>query len=457
MEITSSLVLTLQFNGERESQTSADTTSEPEPRSDVGLWSCCRSLMRVSDQRYVACVESFSQQGGLQNEKNAAVTSVQHYCCHGYWEADFHRKRKKRRRKEVWRLVDRNEASEQERRGPNCLTCPTSVQLPAKMSSRSDTKSASQIGFLTTKLKDKFHQQRGRRSEPIKHTPTERVKPPDLNLTRNQSAGVLVDRERAVVSSLQYFKALVDRLGLDRPGGDKLVLDQSMVGGLLGGASSRILEAVQILVQLEPHLLNSKTVSACLTRLYHSVAGLIRWADQVMLRGVSQDNEDSSESVTTVIRGVLNGAKELVRLVAERREGSAPLSPLQSHKKGTSTCSGPSDKDKGMKTETQKEEHQKLAPPKPPMPLPELLPQVTSSQGPTSSPPALPPKKRQTPSVPVTTHCRVAIVTPMIREPKEDTQVEQVCTRVLPQQELNFSRLVPALMCHRAVYYKDWW
>ncbi|MEQ2160186.1 hypothetical protein GOODEAATRI_031015, partial [Goodea atripinnis] len=80
---------------------------------------------------------------------------------------------------------------------------------------------------------------------------------------------------------------LVDRLGLDRPGGDKLVLDQSMVGGLLGGASSRILEAVQILVQLEPHLLNR----------------------QVMLRGVSQDNEDSSESVTTVIRGVLNGAK----------------------------------------------------------------------------------------------------------------------------------------------------
>lgn len=64
------------------------------------------------------------------------------------------------------------------------------------------------------------------------------------------------DQERAVVSSLQYFKALVDRLGLDRPGGDKLVLDQSMVGGLLGGASGGILEAVQALVQLEPHLLN---------------------------------------------------------------------------------------------------------------------------------------------------------------------------------------------------------
>lgn len=67
---------------------------------------------------------------------------------------------------------------------------------------------------------------------------------------------MLVDQQRAVVSSLQYFKALVDRLGLDRPGVDKMVLDQSVVGGLLGGASGGILEAVQTLVQLEPRFLN---------------------------------------------------------------------------------------------------------------------------------------------------------------------------------------------------------
>lgn len=67
---------------------------------------------------------------------------------------------------------------------------------------------------------------------------------------------MLADRQRAVVSSLQYFKALVDRLGVDRPGVDKLVQDQSVVGHLLGGASSRVLEAVQTLVQLEPHLDN---------------------------------------------------------------------------------------------------------------------------------------------------------------------------------------------------------
>lgn len=66
-----------------------------------------------------------------------------------------------------------------------------------------------------------------------------------------QPVCVLADRQRAVVSSLQYFKALVDRLALD-----KLVRDQSVVGGLLGGASSGVLEAVQTLVQLEPHLHN---------------------------------------------------------------------------------------------------------------------------------------------------------------------------------------------------------
>lgn len=64
-----------------------------------------------------------------------------------------------------------------------------------------------------------------------------------------QSKCVLAGQQRAVISSLQYFKALVDRLGVDR-----LVQDQSVVGRLLGGASSRVLEAVQSLVDLQPHL-----------------------------------------------------------------------------------------------------------------------------------------------------------------------------------------------------------
>ncbi|XP_017292094.1 rap guanine nucleotide exchange factor 1 [Kryptolebias marmoratus] len=284
------------------------------------------------------------------------------------------------------------------------------------MSSRSDTKTASQLASLTMKLKDKLHPQRIRR----KQSPTQ-VKLPDLNLnlTQNQSGGVLADQQRAVISSLQYFKALVDRLGLDRPGANKLVLDQSVVGGLLGGASGGILEAVKTLVQLEPRFLNSKTVSACLTRLYRSVAQLIHWANQVMLQGVTQDDKESTESVTTVIRAVLNGAKELVRLVAERQDSSSPLSPVQSPSGGffgqetsdsAPTCRSPSVEDEKKEI---KEENHVGAPPKPPMPPPQGL-----------NPPALPPKKRQSISMPVPAHCRVAIVTPIIREP-EDTQVEQ--------------------------------
>lgn len=64
-----------------------------------------------------------------------------------------------------------------------------------------------------------------------------------------QSVCVLEDQEQAVVRSLQYFKALVDRLG-----GDKLALNPSAAGGLLGRASSSILEGVETLAQLESHL-----------------------------------------------------------------------------------------------------------------------------------------------------------------------------------------------------------
>ncbi|KAM4576137.1 rap guanine nucleotide exchange factor 1-like [Odontesthes bonariensis] len=289
------------------------------------------------------------------------------------------------------------------------------------MSSRPESKTASQLASLTMKLKSKLHPQWVRPSERLRSTPSQKGKPPDLDLQQQQQAGALADQQRAVVSSLQYFKALVDRLGLDRPGGDKLVLDQSVVGGLLGGACGGILEAVTTLVQLEPHLHSSKTVSSCLSRLYRSLAQLIRWADQVMLQGVSEDNQKSTEGVTTVIRAVLNGVKELVRLATERKEGSAPLSPVQSQSGGfdghdasenTSTCRTPEEDLKG-------EERQILAPPKPPMPLPQLTPPLGLS------PPALPPKKRQTSSVPVPAPCRVAIVAPLIQEPEVDAQLDQ--------------------------------
>ncbi|XP_039902585.1 rap guanine nucleotide exchange factor 1-like [Simochromis diagramma] len=295
------------------------------------------------------------------------------------------------------------------------------------MSSRAESKTASQIAYLTMRLKDKLHPQRTRR--PVKLTPSLRVKPPDLNLQQPQSSGVFADQQRAVVSSLQYFKALVDRLGVDKPGVDKPVLNQSVVSGLLGGASGGVLEAIQTLVQLEPRLHSSKTVAACLARLYRSLAQLIHWTDQVMLQSVSHDNKESTESVTKVIRTLLDNVKELVRLVAERQEGSAPLSPVQPESSGfdeqaISTCRNPADeKDKNMGVEpTKREEEQILsAPPKPPMPIPESLTQVTPQLG--QSPPALPPKKRQSTLSP--TPCRVAIVAPMRRETETETPAEQ--------------------------------
>ncbi|KAM3611629.1 uncharacterized protein V6R79_021747 [Siganus canaliculatus] len=294
------------------------------------------------------------------------------------------------------------------------------------MSSRPDSKAA--FVSFTLKLKDKLHPQWIRRSEPIKQVSPPRLK--TLDLDQATSAGVLVDRQRAVVSSLQYFKALVDRLGLDRLTADGLGFNQSVLGGLLGGASTRVLEAVQTLVQLEPQLSSSETVSSCLTRLYQSVAQLIRWADQVMLRGVTQD--DSAPSVTMVIRVVLDSVKELVKLAAERQEGSTPLSPVQSQpavgrsgaseeQETTSTCRSP-----GAPEEQQQKDQEVLsAPPKPPMPSleprpPELRP--PEPHPPSRSPPALPPKKRHSSSGPLP--CKVAIVAPMRREPEADKQEE---------------------------------
>lgn len=52
------------------------------------------------------------------------------------------------------------------------------------------------------------------------------------------------------------------------------------------------------------------TDSSCLSRLFQSVTELVRWADQVILQGIVQHTEEeSTPSVTTVIRAVLDGVK----------------------------------------------------------------------------------------------------------------------------------------------------
>lgn len=153
------------------------------------------------------------------------------------------------------------------------------------------------------------------------------------------------------------------------------------------------------------------------------MAQLIHWANLVMLQGIVHDKEESKESVTTVIRAVLNGTKvrtgvsycfcplvhhllshgpvlfhlvyllilscpllilvhqELVRLVAERQDSSTPLSPVHSQSEeffepktsdSASTCTSPSEEGEVPKTARQEKAYHVGAPPKPPMLVPEL-------------------------------------------------------------------------------------
>lgn len=53
----------------------------------------------------------------------------------------------------------------------------------------------------------------------------------------------------------------------------------------------------------------SSSVSSCLSRVYQSLANLIRWSDQVMLEGVDLDEKDTVANVTSIIKAVLDGVK----------------------------------------------------------------------------------------------------------------------------------------------------
>ncbi|CAN9512822.1 unnamed protein product [Ophioblennius macclurei] len=291
-------------------------------------------------------------------------------------------------------------------------------------SSWAESKTVSQFSTLTTKLKDKLHPPR-RRSEPFKDAVKITGKPEPE--PQNQNHQVLLDRQRDVVSSLQYFKAVVDRLGLDK-GDNRQALDWSVVGRLLGGASSGVLESVKVLVQLG----ESETVSARLTPLYEALAQLIHWADQVMLRGVSDGSKESTDSVTTVIRAVLDNVKEFVRLAADKHKVSVPLPSVKSQAvvgqtghfddqetSNNTICFGSvrgEDKDDGLREQREGAGQTGPAPPKPPKPCPQSIVSLSLN------PPALPPKKRQSAGP---ASCKVGIVAPMRYEPDEKLQVEQ--------------------------------
>ncbi|KAF7217395.1 rap guanine nucleotide exchange factor 1b isoform X7 [Nothobranchius furzeri] len=283
----------------------------------------------------------------------------------------------------------------------------------------------SHLSTFTMILKDKFH------SPKIKRTPTKNRKPqpePAAKSTEkpvNKKVSRLEEHEKDVVSALKYFKAIVDKMMVE-----KKVLE------MLPGSASKVLEAILPLVQVEARLQHSSALSSCHSRVYQSLANLIRWADQVMLDGIDLDDQENVASVKNVIKAVLDGVKELVKLTIEKQEHPSPTSPNKPAPPVTTAESNVSaeipQKDGKLEVTSKKapvaspaktapELHdEEVAPPKPPLPeakVAELRAQLSADAGPRrppqkeNPPPALPPKKRQSAPSPTP----VAVVAPMSR------------------------------------------
>lgn len=263
----------------------------------------------------------------------------------------------------------------------------------------------SHLSSFTMKLKDKFHS-----PKIIKRTPSKKGKPADLTVKSeekpvNKTLSRLEEQEKEVVNALRYFKTIVDKMAVDK-----------MVLVMLPGSASKVLEAILPLVQADTHSQQSTAISSCYSRVYQSLANLIRWSDQVMLEGVNCEDKEMVATVKDVIKAVLDGVKELVRLMIEKQERPSPTSPVKS---ALPACKSDSTQDLPLsereleilnKTpEPPKEgpvdcvETDELAPPKPPLPGIRVMDN--------SPPPALPPKKRQSAPSPT----RVAVVAPMSR------------------------------------------
>uniref|UniRef100_A0A672NLR8 Rap guanine nucleotide exchange factor 1-like n=1 Tax=Sinocyclocheilus grahami TaxID=75366 RepID=A0A672NLR8_SINGR len=218
----------------------------------------------------------------------------------------------------------------------------------------------------------------------------------------------LEEQEKEVVSALRYFKTIVDKMNVD-----------TKVLQMLPGSASKVLEAILPLMQVEARIQHSSAVSSCHNCVYQSLANLIRWSDQVMLEGIDLDDKDTVTTVTTVIKAVLDGVKELVKLTIEKQEQPSPTSPnkptIPPVVKTESVCENPlTEREKAILSKTTPivtptdsltdMSEEEVAPPKPPLPGVKLA---------EHSPPALPPKKRQSAPSPT----RVAVVAPMSRVP----------------------------------------
>ncbi|MBN3299819.1 RPGF1 factor, partial [Amia calva] len=277
--------------------------------------------------------------------------------------------------------------------------------MSGKIESKQDSQ-RSHLSSFTMKLMDKFHSPKIRRTPSKKGKqlqPEPTVKAAEKPVNKNVSR--LEEHEKEVVSALRYFKTIVDKMVVD-----KKVLE------MLPGSASKVLEAILPLVQVEPRIQQSSAVSSCHNRVYQSLANLIRWSDQVMLEGVNLEDKEMILTVTAVIKAVLDGVKELVKLTIEKQEHPSPTSPVKPTLpicKPESTTELPlNEREKEILTKTTPMTQcteivldatdEDVAPPKPPLPGLKI---------PEHSPPALPPKKRQSAPSPT----RVAVVAPMSR------------------------------------------
>ncbi|XP_055369269.1 rap guanine nucleotide exchange factor 1b isoform X3 [Betta splendens] len=264
----------------------------------------------------------------------------------------------------------------------------------------------SHLSSFTMKLKDKFHSPKIKRI-PSKKGKQQQHEPPAKAAEKpaNKKVSRLEEHEKEVVSALRYFKTIVDKMVVE-----KKVLE------MLPGSASKVLEAILPLVQVDLRIQHSSALSSCHNRVYQSLANLIRWADQVMLDGIDLEDKENVASVTSVIKAVLDGVKELVKLTIEKQEHPSPTTPNKPAPPATSTASpemplidreqqvshktSPAATPAVAATEVPDED---VAPPKPPLP--------EAKMAELSPPPALPPKKRQSAPSPT----RVAVVAPMSR------------------------------------------
>uniref|UniRef100_A0A8C2HXI6 Rap guanine nucleotide exchange factor (GEF) 1a n=1 Tax=Cyprinus carpio TaxID=7962 RepID=A0A8C2HXI6_CYPCA len=284
------------------------------------------------------------------------------------------------------------------------------------------------------KLKDKFHSPKIKRTPSNKKSkppPEQPVKSPEKTETKvlevvnfinkafclkANNLSRLEEHEKEVVSALRYFKTIIDKMAVD-----KKVLE------MLPGSASKVLEAIMGLGQLDGKILSSSRVSSCLSRLYQSLANLIRWSDQVMLEGVNLEDKETVATVTTVIKAVLDGVKELVKVAVEKQEHPSPTTPVKTLLPASSPQRVPEPPVIELKetvlndtptpaeaTESpNKVPDEEVAPPKPPLPGLKV-------------PPALPPKKRQSAPSPT----RIAVVAPMSRATSGSSLPIGICRQV---------------------------